>query len=217
MLRFCITLTVWQSPIEALIIFGLIWIDVGIPTLFGYGVILLFIPLQGWFGKRFTNIRRNTVRWTDARVKAINEILEGSQVIKLYAYEKSLGKVVEKLRRVEFRSIEKAGQMRATNLALFFAASALISLATFGGMWLMDRPLTPAALFTTLAFFNMVRTPLTNFIPNALERLSEARIAAQRVDEFMALSSQLAISQDVNEDNNHLAAGEIDIRDASFT
>jgi ATP-binding cassette subfamily C (CFTR/MRP) protein 4 len=52
----------WVTPMEALIIFALIWNQIGIPTLFGYGVLLLLIPLQIFFSKHFGIYRKIMVQ-----------------------------------------------------------------------------------------------------------------------------------------------------------
>jgi len=210
---------------------GLVYSNLGIPTLYGYAAILCLIPLQVFFGKRFSVIRRNTIKWTDLRIKFINEILTASSVMKMYNWEKSLEKFVYSARDKEFKSVSSAGRLRSTNLGLFFAALPLIALVTFGGQWLAYDQLTTATLFTTLAFFNLVRTPLTSFMPNAIERLMECRIASERVDEFMQLSSNLSkqeqnegVSSEEREKEKEqerraaspIAAGEIKIENASF-
>ncbi|CAF5031587.1 unnamed protein product [Rotaria sp. Silwood1] len=74
----------WATPVEVLIVFGIIWNEIGIPTLFGYGVLLLQVPLQLFFSKKFRAYRKNTMRWTDECVKLTNEILVGGQIVKIY-------------------------------------------------------------------------------------------------------------------------------------
>ncbi|CAF1526900.1 unnamed protein product, partial [Didymodactylos carnosus] len=45
--EFCISVHyLWSGPIEALVVFGLVWIQIGIPTLFGYAILILLIPVQ---------------------------------------------------------------------------------------------------------------------------------------------------------------------------
>lgn len=38
-------------------------------------------------------------KWTDDRMKIMNEILAGIQVIKMYAWEKSFAKLVDQIRK----------------------------------------------------------------------------------------------------------------------
>ncbi|CAF3952141.1 unnamed protein product [Didymodactylos carnosus] len=188
----------WNAPLEALIVFGLIWNQIGIPTLFAYAILILLIPLQVIFSRKFASFRSNTAQWTDKRVKVVNEIVTGCQIVKMYGWEKPLEDVVHNTRETEFKSIRRASRIRACNLGISFASLPIISLATFGSMWLMGRQLTGAQVFTTLAFFSMLRTPLTSFLPLSLEKFSEAIISAKRIDNFMNLSKDAVNEKDTD-------------------
>ena len=101
---------IWAAPFEACIVFGLIWNEIGVPTLFGYGVLLLLVPLQIFFSRKFGTYRKNTVQWTDKRVKVINEILVGCEIVKMYRWEEALEDVVYHVRENELKSIRKASR-----------------------------------------------------------------------------------------------------------
>ncbi|CAF4588635.1 unnamed protein product [Rotaria sp. Silwood1] len=105
---------------------------------------------------------------TDKRVQTINELVSGCQIIKMYNWEKAMEKRVRETRRHELSNIYKATCLRALNIALSFSALPLICLATFGGSWLMGRTLLPENIFATLAFFAMVRIPVTFTLPGDL-------------------------------------------------
>ena len=95
--------------------------------------------------------------------------------------------------------------MRALNIALAFATLPLISLATFGGSWLMGQTLLPENIFATLAFFAMVRIPVTISMPALIEKFSEARVSAKRIDQFMQLDILLNKSEKVKNENEDYA------------
>lgn len=50
-------------------------------------------------GKRSAKLRMTNTKRTDIRVKIMNEILFGIQVIKMYAWEKSFAKLVDRIRK----------------------------------------------------------------------------------------------------------------------
>ncbi|CAF1681141.1 unnamed protein product, partial [Adineta ricciae] len=179
----------WEAPLQALIAFGLIWWSVGIlPTLFGYGVLLLLIPLQLAFGRQFSRYRKTTMACADKRVQAVNELVNGAQIVKMYNWEKSMEQRVMNLRQNELASILRASRLRAINMGLYFSSLPLISLATFGGYWLMGYELKPVDIFTALTFFGLIRVPVTNYLPVAIERYAEMRAASKRIDAFMRLT-----------------------------
>ncbi|CAF1164650.1 unnamed protein product, partial [Didymodactylos carnosus] len=209
----------WGTPLETLIVFGFIWNNIGIPTLFGYAVLVLLVLIQLVFSKIFTTYRKNTVKWTDERIKVIHEILVSCQIVKMFSWEESWENVVCDARKNEFNSILKASRLRAINMSIFFSSLSLISLATFGGSWLMGQTLSPANIFTVLAFFSIIREPMTSFLPLAIERLSDSVIASKRIDEFMNLPKQIntKIIQNHSSDDPNGIVGNIVMDKASFT
>ncbi|CAF1620969.1 unnamed protein product, partial [Adineta ricciae] len=202
----------WAAPLEAMIVFVLIWFEIGLPTLFGYGVLLLLVPLQLIFSKQFGKNRKSTVEWSDKRVKVINEILVGCQIVKMYRWEEALENVAYNARENEFRSVRKASRIRAINNGISFAALPIISLALFGGSWLMGQNLSPANIFTTLAFLGNLRYPVTIGLPYAIEKLSESRIATKRINQFMKLYQR---NEEMKDQNG--SVGCIQMNKASFT
>ncbi|CAF4035454.1 unnamed protein product [Rotaria sp. Silwood2] len=178
----------WEAPLQAFIAFGLIWWSIGIlPTLFGYGVLILLIPLQLAFGRLFSQYRKVTMTCADKRVQAINELVNGCQIVKMYNWEKPMEQRVHNLRQNELASILRASRLRAINMGLYFSSLPLISLATFGGYWLMGHELKPVDIFTALTFFGLIRVPVTNYLPVAIERFAEMLAASKRIDAFMRL------------------------------
>ncbi|CAF3273130.1 unnamed protein product [Rotaria sp. Silwood2] len=201
-------------PLEALVTFGFLWWYIGLPTLFGYGVLILLVPIQFVFSRQFSRYRKTTMACTDRRVQTINELINGCQIIKMYNWEKAMEQRVREIRRRELSNIYKASCLRAFNTALSFATLPLISLATFGGSWLMGRNLLPENIFSTLAFFVMVRVPVTIAMPQAIEKFSEARVSARRINQFMQLDMLLNKHEKVEKNNEDDA---IIMEDASFS
>ncbi|CAF4019034.1 unnamed protein product, partial [Rotaria sp. Silwood1] len=201
-------------PLETLVTFGAIWWNIGLPTLFGYAVLLLLVPIQVIFSRQFSRYRKDTMACTDKRVQAINELINGCQIIKMYNWEKAMEQRVREIRGRELSHIFKSSCLRTLNIALSFAALPLISLATFGGSWLMGQSLLPENIFATLAFFGMVRIPVTFTMPLTIEKFSEARVSARRIDQFMELDILSNKREKVeNENGNHA----IIMEDASFS
>lgn len=52
-----------------------------------------------WMGRTAAKYRLRTAKRTDKRIKVMNEIIQGIQVIKMYAWESSFAKLVDKIRK----------------------------------------------------------------------------------------------------------------------
>ncbi|CAF1122210.1 unnamed protein product [Adineta steineri] len=209
----------WAAPLEAIIVFIIIWKQIGIPTLFGYGVLLLSVPLQLFFSKKFGTYRKSAVEWADKRVKVINEILVGCEIVKMYRWEEALENIVCNARKNELKGIRKASFIRAINMGIFFASLPLISLATFGGSWLMGQVLSSANIFMVLSLFSNIRYPLIDELPVAMEKLSESMIASKRINQLMNLSKTARTKTVEEYSSNHSSRipGSIIMNKASFT
>ncbi|CAF3345421.1 unnamed protein product [Rotaria sp. Silwood2] len=201
-------------PLETLATFGLVWWNIGLPTLFGYAVLILLVPIQLIFSRQFSRYRKTTMACTDKRVQTINELVSGCQIIKMYNWEKAMEQRVRETRRRELSNIYRASCLRALNTALSFATLPLISLATFGGSWLLGRTLLSENIFATLAFFAMLRVSVTLTMLYAIEKFSEARVSARRIDQFMQVDVLLNKREKVENENEDHA---IIMVDASFS
>ncbi|CAF4087720.1 unnamed protein product [Rotaria magnacalcarata] len=180
----------WQAPLEAALVFALLcWIIGPLPILIGYAILVLLIPIQILFGRKFTQYCSTTAMCADKRIRAFSELIHGAQIIKMYNWEKSMEVYVRHMRQEEFASIKRASHLRAINMCLFFVSIPLIVLATFGSAWLMGYPLRLVDVCILLVLFGQIRTPLTRFVPQAIEKLSQVRIATKRIDDCMRLAT----------------------------
>lgn len=96
-------------------------------------------------------------------------------MIKLYAWEIPFQRTVMNIRNEETSSLRRASNFKAVNDGLFLSASPLMLLCTFLPYVALGNTLTAAAVFPTIAFYSIVRLSVTNFVPRAIEAMSEAR------------------------------------------
>nr|CAD7256243.1 unnamed protein product [Timema shepardi] len=89
----------WIGPLEILIITYLLWNDMGWSAIFGAFIMLLFIPMQACLGMLTASLRMKTAGRTDERVRQMNEIISGIEVIKMYAWETPFAHLVETSRK----------------------------------------------------------------------------------------------------------------------
>ena len=71
-------------------------------------------------------------------MKAMNEILDGMKVLKLYAWEPSFQLQVEEIRRTEIDNLKKLSYLQAVQTFLFNAAPFFVAIASFATVVLID-------------------------------------------------------------------------------
>lgn len=76
---------IWSGMEQVAVAIALLIRAIGPPALAGLGVVIIMIPFQGMVIRHLQELRKATVKYTDRRVKLMNEILQGIRVIKVYA------------------------------------------------------------------------------------------------------------------------------------
>lgn len=146
---------------------------------------LLFIPFQAYMGKKTSEYRLKTALRTDERVRLMNEIIQGVQVIKMYAWEKPFTKMVEYARRKEINIIRYTSYIRGILLSFIMfttRVSIFISLVAFA---LLGNVVTAEKAFVITAYYNILRVTMTVFFPQGVGQLAEALVSIKRIQNFM--------------------------------
>ncbi|KAJ8974857.1 hypothetical protein NQ317_001955 [Molorchus minor] len=152
----------WIGPIETIICTYLMYLQVTISALVGVLVLIMFIPMQVYLGKKNINITfKNSLR-TDERVRLMNEIVSGIQVIKLYAWEKPFTKLVE--------------YARSTRMSIFASILAYV---------LLGNNITAEKVFVLTSFYNILRQAMSVFFPQGISQVAEANVSIKRLNQYM--------------------------------
>ncbi len=124
------------------------------------------------------------MRLKDERVKMTNEVLNGIKVIKLYAWEVPMERIITGLRDKELSLIRKAAFLKTfsdilnstapflvgniqtrgvCSVSSVLAVRVQVALSTFATFIWMDEAniLTPSIAFVSLTLFNQLRTPMS--------------------------------------------------------
>ncbi len=186
------------------------------PALAGMGWILFLIPTQNYFAEQIGSIRRRMVRFTDERVKLMNELLQAIRVVKVYAWEAPLEQRVQTQRKKEMHQLN--GYLLASSRLreLLFSAQPVAALIIFATMvYGQDRHMSVVQVFRVLAFLNITRFPL-NLLAQALKNYNDGKVSLHRLNRFFLLP----VLESSATHNTKLAPGEhpaVDLQNATFS
>ncbi|CAB0034968.1 unnamed protein product [Trichogramma brassicae] len=179
---------IWSAPLLTIAVSGLVYVQVGFKPLIGVVVLIALVFIQVYTGKLSAEQRRETSSKTDERVRLMDEIISGVQVIKMYAWEKPFGKLIELVRHLELRMFRKTCYPRsfymtsyifATRLSLFFALVLMV---------FTKVPLVPREIFLVASFYNALAESLIAQLVRGYPEIVESSVTVARVKSFLMLS-----------------------------
>lgn len=178
----------WSSPIITLMVTYIIYEDIGNAAFFGLAAAFCVIPLQSYAGKITCRYRMSIARKTDIRVRLMDEVIAGIQVIKMYAWEKPFTRLVNEARKTEIGIVQKTSYLRGlymtfnlftTRMALFCT---LTSFIFFGGKLSTDR------VFVVAAYFNLLAHTMCGMFVRGFAEICEAFVSIRRLQNFLLLT-----------------------------
>ncbi|KLO19493.1 multidrug resistance-associated ABC transporter [Schizopora paradoxa] len=189
----------WVAPIQIAIGIGLLIHNLGVSALVGLGVLLLGFPIQFLLVRVMFQARVACVGFTDRRVRLTTEVLQGIRLIKFFAWEQFYAESIGKLRGGEVKQIKKTAIARAALISFVTVIPILASILSFITYALIGHDLNPAIIFSSLQYFNVIRTPLI-FFPAVINLCSDALVALRRIGTFLnaeELEEPYAIDDDM--------------------
>ncbi|XP_058066855.1 probable multidrug resistance-associated protein lethal(2)03659 [Anopheles bellator] len=175
----------WLGPLETIVVTYLMYREIGVSAIFGVIFLLMFIPLQAYLGKKTSVLRLRTALRTDERVRLMNEIIQGIQVIKMYTWEKPFAGLVAMARKKEIKVIRYVSYIRGILLSFIMfttRVSIFISLVAYA---LLGEVVTAEKAFAITAYYNILRATMTIFFPQGIAQFAEALVSVRRIQKFM--------------------------------
>ena len=119
---------IWLGPIQMVLITYFIYMEIGLSCFASVGAILILIPLQSHFAKRFGALRKYIVEYRDERIKNISDMLSGIMLVKLYAWEVPFMNRISEIRNSEMKYIRSGSILKAITEYIFFSSSGIFNL-----------------------------------------------------------------------------------------
>lgn len=165
----------WILPLQIIIVSYFMYTIVGVYCFVGIGsMILITIPLQStlkltnhtqnyylfsaaYFGKVTSYLRLQVAQRCDVRVKHMNEVINGMQVIKMYAWEKPIEKLIVFLRAREIKALIKSSYLRGFYASCSVFVERLTLFLTVVVYSLMGLRISADIVFSLAQFFNILQ------------------------------------------------------------
>ncbi|KAK9869557.1 hypothetical protein WA026_003310 [Henosepilachna vigintioctopunctata] len=207
----------WITPLQLSALTCIIWYQFGSSALFGLlCIVLVIVPFEGFLGRLTGVYRKEAAKRTDKRVNMMSEILSGMQVIKMYAWEKPFGKLVENSRKDELKYIRKSSYIRGILASLMFLTGRLGLCCTVIIYSLLGFPVGTDMLFAIFNCFRILQYSLGTMLPQGIAIGSEVLVSVKRLKTFLLLQEK---SSDFYVKQNSVGDGSIHLKNmkASWT
>ncbi|KAF9972607.1 hypothetical protein BGZ73_004232 [Actinomortierella ambigua] len=180
---------VWSGLFQITMAMVLLYQTMGWAIFAGVAIMILMIPINARMSAFMRKLQQQQMKNKDARIKLMNEILNGIRVIKLYAWENTfLQKVLTVRNDQELAMMKKIGYLTAFQSFTWATTPFLVSLSTFAVYALvMKEPMTADIVFASIALFNLLQFPLSMF-PFMISSVVESYVAIQRIQRYLTSS-----------------------------
>lgn len=120
----------------------------------------------------------------------MNEIIQGIQIIKMYTWEQSFAKLLNKIRRKEVDAIRGSSYLRAIIISLDVKLSIFLSLVSY---LYMGNVFTASKIFIVSCYFNLLYTSMFQFWPVALSDVAVGFVSIRRIEEFLIYNEKKTV------------------------
>ncbi|XP_039119671.1 LOW QUALITY PROTEIN: ABC transporter C family member 13 [Dioscorea cayenensis subsp. rotundata] len=174
----------WSLPLQIGVALCLLYTQVNYAFLSGFALTVLLIPVNKWISTKIASATQEMMKHKDERVRSVGEILTYVRTLKMYNWENMFTDRIMERRTKEVKQLSTRKYLDAWCVFFWATTPTLFSLFTFGVFTLMGHPLDAATVFTCVALFNTLISPLNSF-PWVINGLIDAIISAGRLSKFL--------------------------------
>lgn len=163
---------------------------------------VLVILKTGYTGKLSSKFRFETAQKTDERVRFMDEIISGVQVIKMYAWERPFTQLITIARKLELDIVRKNAYVRALYMtfAMFTTRMAIFSCCMSIFLLYGEENITAAKVFAVASYFSVIAQTMSQMFVRGVAEIAEGLVAIKRIQEFMESEEK---TQDAITPNGH--------------
>ncbi|PVD32870.1 hypothetical protein C0Q70_08317 [Pomacea canaliculata] len=176
---------IWAVPVQVIITLGILYMKLGISAVIGGLFVVFCAPFMYLFGVCMSKIQKKVLVQSDARVKKVNEVVQGIRVIKLLAWEDAFVHIIEASRKKEIGYLIPQSCVKGLMGVIGMAAPVVGAVLTFVlHAFLSTEPMTAGVVLSILALFNLLSGPL-QLLSMVSTSVANARVSSRRLKPFL--------------------------------
>ncbi|KAH9811640.1 hypothetical protein DFH28DRAFT_433779 [Melampsora americana] len=175
-----------DAPAEVLIGTIFLYDLLGIASIVGITISILFIPLNHYTSKWYAMVQDKLMMARDRRVSLMNEVLGSIRMIKYMAWEKPFEEKILRSRDHELSQLRQNFLLEISFNFIWLASPIFCVLVSF--LWytkVSGNELTPAVAFTSLAVFAELKFAL-NTLPETFIDALQCLVSLHRIENYLA-------------------------------
>ncbi|XP_024537956.1 ABC transporter C family member 13 isoform X1 [Selaginella moellendorffii] len=175
----------WSLPLQIVVALCMLYMQVKYSFLAGLAVVILLIPVNRWIAVKIGEANTFMMAQKDERIRRTSELLTHIWTVKMYAWETFFAHKIRTVRNEEMKHLSTRKYLDALCVYFWACTPTLFSVLTFGLFTFLGHTLDAATVFTSLALFNILISPLNSF-PWVITGIVEAWVSIQRLQRFLS-------------------------------
>ncbi|SCU90307.1 LANO_0D08284g1_1 [Lachancea nothofagi CBS 11611] len=173
------------SPLALVTTLISLYTFLGYATLGGVVVMAVMFPINSYLSRKIKTYVKTQMKYKDARIKTVTEILNSVKTVKLYAWEEPMLKRLNHVRNdLELGSAKKIAIVTNLTLLAWNCVPILVASSTFLIYAItMNRPLSPEIVFPSLSLFDILNDCIYT-IPRTITNFIETGVSLGRLKDF---------------------------------
>lgn len=158
----------------------------------GVAIQLLFLPINIYFSKKYTNGQEILMKLRDRKLAVLNEALNGIRQIKFAALERQWQKKIFDVRDDELGALWNTFVYDTVLIGLWLTGPVILSAAVIVVYALINGTLPPSVAFTTISLLSQIESTLA-WLPELTTNMLDAYVSLKRIGEYLNGSEKTQI------------------------
>lgn len=205
----------WVIPLQILVVAYMLYTNIGLASFAGLAVIAASMLVTFFVTKLSGDTFEDIMKFKDDRMKSIKEVFNAILIVKLNAWEHKFADKIHELRATELSAVKRYIYLNAFSIFVLWASPLAVSAVSFAVYAIvMEKALTAAKVFTSIALFNALRDPLRD-LPMVIQTCIQAKVSLDRFYDYLALD-EFTSSNVIRDDPAQPADIIVAVKDGAF-